>query len=69
MAEALIAKVPCGSGFRRDCMRGDKCRMWHIGEPTNTSNEKPTNTSNEKQSTATDNEDEMKIMIFLSALS
>ena len=40
MSEALLGKVQCGSGFRRDCVRGDKCRMWHIGEPAKLNNDK-----------------------------
>ena len=42
LASTLMSTIQCGSGYRRDCIKGSKCKMWHIGEPTNKPNYKKT---------------------------
>ena len=34
-AAAILGTIQCPSGFRKDCMKGSKCKLWHKGEPTN----------------------------------
>ena len=41
-AASMLGSIQCGSGFRRDCMKGVKCKLWHIGEPTGKINDKRT---------------------------